>query len=68
MTDEQTTRQVPGAVATSIQPKVYHSTDVQAAGGTDAFMKSIGADKEKQLPAIEFTEDEWTQMLNEENR
>lgn len=31
-------------------------------------MKSIGANNEKQLPVIEFTEDEWMRMLNEENR
>jgi len=61
-------RYTPGSVSVATTPKVYYSADIQAAGGVDAFMKSIGADKEKSLPEIDFSEKEWMEMLNEESK
>lgn len=56
-------RYIPDSVPFASQAKVYYSTDVQAAGGVDALLKSIGSDKVKPLPEIDFSEEEWTQML-----
>lgn len=59
-------RYTPGSVPVVNQSKVYYAADVEAAGGVDAFLKSIGSDKAKQLPEIDFSESEWEQMLNQE--
>lgn len=55
----------PGSVPTVSQLKIYYANEIQALGGTEAWLKSIGSDKPKQLPEIDFSEEEWTQMLNE---
>lgn len=56
-------RYTPDSVPVANQAKIYYSADVQAAGGIDAFLKSIGSDKAKPLPKIDFSEAEWEQML-----
>jgi hypothetical protein len=38
---------------------------MQAAGGVDSFLESIGSDKAKPLPEIDFSEEEWEQMLSQ---
>ncbi|MBC7891154.1 MAG: hypothetical protein H7Y12_02990 [Sphingobacteriaceae bacterium] len=42
---------------------VYNSEQIQAAGGLEAFNTLIGNDKPKIWPTIEFTDDEWKEML-----
>lgn len=61
-----TKRYTPGSVPVISQAKVYYSTDVQASGGVDSFLKSIGSDKAKSLPEINFSEEEWHQMLSQD--
>jgi hypothetical protein len=53
----------PGSVPLAHPVKVYYAADVEAAGDMDSFMKSIGSDKAKPLPEIDFSEEEWMQML-----
>lgn len=53
----------PGSVPVASSAKVYYSADVQEAGGINAFLKLIGSDREKTLPEIDFSEEEWTKML-----
>ncbi|GAB4037728.1 hypothetical protein [Spirosoma gilvum] len=61
-----TKKYTPGSVPTVNQVKIYYSSDVQAAGGMDAFLKSVGSDRAKTLPQIDFSEQEWEHMLKEE--
>ncbi|QMW02214.1 hypothetical protein [Spirosoma foliorum] len=63
MQKTETKLYTPDSVPVVSQAKIYYSADVQAAGGVDAFLKSIGSDKAKQLPKIDFSEAEWEQML-----
>lgn len=58
-----TKRYTPGSVPVANQIKIYYSADVQAVGGMDAFLTSIESDKAKMLPEIDFSEDEWSQMV-----
>lgn len=58
-----TKRYTPSSVPVVSQAKIYYSVDVQAAGGVEALLKSIGSDQAKILPDIHFSEDEWSQML-----
>ncbi len=62
-TEQDNKRYTPGSVPVASQNKIYYSADVQAAGGIEAFLKSINSDKPKVLPEIDFTEEEWAQML-----
>ena len=65
-TETVTKRYTPGSVPVVSQARVYYSADVQAAGGVEDFLKSIGSDKAKTLPEIDFSEEEWRQMLSAE--
>ena len=56
-------RYTPGSVPVASHAQVYYATDVENAGGIDAFLKAIGSDKAKPLPEIDFSEEEWAQML-----
>jgi hypothetical protein len=49
----------PGSVPVAEKVKVYYANDVQAAGGMEAFMKQIGGDQPKTLPALSFSDEEW---------
>ncbi|MBN8825020.1 MULTISPECIES: hypothetical protein [unclassified Spirosoma] len=57
----------PGSVPVVNQPKIYFSSDIQAAGSMDAFLKSVGSDKAKPLPELDFSEEQWERMLKDEN-
>ncbi|QJD78234.1 hypothetical protein [Spirosoma rhododendri] len=57
-------RFTPGSVPVAEQVKIYYSADINAAGGIDAFMKQIGSDQPKSLPALTFSVEEWDQMLD----
>ncbi|GAB2554226.1 hypothetical protein [Spirosoma aerophilum] len=59
-------RYTPSSVPVISQANVYYSEDVQASGGIDSFLKSIGSDRAKPLPEIDFSEEEWKQMLSED--
>lgn len=45
------------------QLNVYNSEQINAAGGIAAFSKLIGNDKPIEAPNIEFTNEEWEEML-----
>lgn len=42
---------------------VYNSEQIAAAGGLEAFNKLIGNDQPKQWPKIEFSSEQWDEML-----
>jgi hypothetical protein len=42
--------------------KVYNSSQINAAGGIEAFNKLIGNNKEIEAPKIDFTDNEWIEM------
>ena len=65
-TSAENKRYTPDSVPVASQINVYYSNDVQAAGGMNAFLKLIGSDESKKLPEIDFSEDEWNQMLQED--
>ena len=41
---------------------VFNSTQINAAGGLDAFSKQIGNDQPIAVPYLDFTEQEWDEM------
>ena len=43
--------------------KIYSPSDIMKAGGIAAFSKLIGNDKPIKLIPIDFTEEEWDEML-----